>query len=164
MNTHFWKYKTKYNPDFDENLHLSFQKAFGYKLPESYVNLLKISNGGAPLLRYVKTDVKTSWAKDHILIIDLKGIKTNSNGTIDLQDSDYWAQQILEQPTTEFFVISDTPSGGHDVLMLDYRNCILPEDEPTVVHMDNEYKNPITIASNFDDFLNRLYHDPEDDD
>ena len=161
---YFWKYPNNYNPKLNNELLSKFEKKFAYKLPKKYQELLQISNGGIPKKGNVKTNTSTSWAKDHVAILDIKGIETKDNGEINLDASNYWSKQVLGHDlTTQLLLICDCPSLGNDVILLDYRDCNAIDDEPSIVHMDNGYKTPIKIADNFDDFMNRLYHDYEEE-
>lgn len=159
----FWKYKDQYTPRLTAKLIYAFEQAFGYKLPQSYLELLQRANGGIPYMKSCKTDIPTSWSKNNIAIVDLVGISLNRKGEIDLSESKYWCHQILGYEHLSLLLICNCPSAGHDVVMLDYRACSLPSDEPSVVHMDDGYKEPRKIAENFNDFLDRLYLDPDDD-
>ena len=69
--TNFWnddEYALKEyvsNPPSDE-LIASVEKELGYKLPISYIWLMKQHNGGMPVNTCYSTDEPTSWAKDHM--------------------------------------------------------------------------------------------------
>ncbi|AKT41508.1 uncharacterized protein CMC5_057160 [Chondromyces crocatus] len=51
-------------------------------------------------------------------------------------------------------VICDTPSGGHDTVMLDYRKCGA-EGEPQVAYIDED-RSILTIAADFASFVQCL--------
>jgi hypothetical protein len=56
--------------------------------------------------------------------------------------------------------IADTPSAGHEQIMLDYRDCG-PTGEPKVVHVDQEFDYRITpVAVDFASFIRGLV-DPD---
>ena len=51
---------------------------------------------------------------------------------------------------------ADCPSGGHDMLCLDYRACG-PQGAPTVVHVDREHDFAVTlVALHFESFIRGL--------
>jgi hypothetical protein len=58
-------------------------------------------------------------------------------------------------------VFCSTPSGGHDAVMLDYRDCG-PEGEPAVVYVDED-RVPQRIAGSFDEFVAGLMECPPPD-
>ncbi|MCI0640159.1 MAG: SMI1/KNR4 family protein [Gemmataceae bacterium] len=128
------------------------EKIIGRKLPESYLRLLRIRNGGYPRRDCFPTSQPNSWAEDHIQIqtvfgvgFDLgidgpRGFKLRDRGCPDLG-----------------IVIADTPSGGHDFILLDYRACG-PHGEPKVAHVETEggVSAPVVIAPDFETFARGL--------
>lgn len=58
-------------------------------------------------------------------------------------------------------VICDTPSGGHDTVMLDY-SVSGPQGEPRVVYVDED-RVPRELAPTFEDFISNLSTCPDDD-
>ncbi|WP_330566507.1 SMI1/KNR4 family protein [Roseburia sp. 1XD42-69] len=57
--------------------------------------------------------------------------------------------------------ICDTPTAGHDMVFLDYRECG-PQGEPKVVHIAQEFDYEVTfLANNFEEFIRGLMN--EDD-
>ena len=77
--TNFWEdsayaleeYVSK--PPSDE-LIASVEEELGYKLPSSYIWLMKQHNGGIPVNTCFPTDASTSQAKDHAAITGIFGI------------------------------------------------------------------------------------------
>jgi hypothetical protein len=54
---------------------------------------------------------------------------------------------------------ADCPSGGHNMLCLDYRECG-PAGEPAVVHVDQQSKYKVTVvAPSFEAFVRGLESD-----
>lgn len=46
----------------------------GYKLPRSYIELMRMHNGGIPAKTCFPTKKATSWAEDHVAITGIMGI------------------------------------------------------------------------------------------
>jgi hypothetical protein len=66
-----------------DDLIYSLEQEHGFKLPASYLELMKMHNGGIPNNVCFHTTEKTSWAADHIAITGIMGIgrtKTYSLG------------------------------------------------------------------------------------
>lgn len=128
------------------------EKELKYKLPEAYIELMKIQNGGIPLKYCYPTKVPTSWAENHIAISGILGIGKKNNYSL---CGGLGSQFMIDEwgyPNIGVY-ICDCPSAGHDMVALDYRKCD-PEGEPEVVHIDQEYNYKITsIAPNFETFI-----------
>lgn len=75
-------------------------------------------NGGTPTRRRFPTPFRTSWAPDHIDISGLLGIGGGPFG-IDTATGSRYLIREWGYPDIGV-VICDTPSAGHDIVMLDY--------------------------------------------
>ncbi|HZM82681.1 MAG TPA: SMI1/KNR4 family protein [Candidatus Limnocylindrales bacterium] len=127
------------------------EEVLGVRLPRAYVDVLLQRNGGVPQHRCFPTEFTTSWAPDHIEIEALLGI--GGEWGIDTLHGE--AGIIAEWGYPEIGVVfCDTPSGGHDTLMLDYSECGA-EGEPAVAYIDED-RIPRHIARTFDEFMARL--------
>ena len=138
----------------------SIEEELGYKLPASYIELMKSRNGGAPKNTAFPTSEATSWAEDHIAISSISSIGRDKIYSLcgDLGSQfmiDEWGYPAIG------IVICDCPSAGHDVVMLDYLHCG-PQGEPEVIHVDQEDDYKITfLAKNFEEFILGLKNDDE---
>lgn len=150
-----------------DDLIADIEKELGYKLPASYIWLMKQHNGGIPFNTCFPTDVPTSWAEDHVAITGIFGIGREKDyslcGGLGSQFMiDEWGYPAIG------VAICDCPSAGHDMIFLDYRECG-PQGEPSVVHVDQECDYEITLlADNFEEFIRGLeneeaYENKEDE-
>ena len=130
----------------------------GYKLPESYIKLMKSQNGGIPNSTCYPTTEKTTWADNHIAIIGIMGIGNEKPYSLcgDFS-SQFWIDE-WDYPNSGIY-ICDCPSAGHDMIMLDYTNCG-KNGEPEVVHVDqeNNYRKTF-LAVNFETFITGLVNE-----
>jgi hypothetical protein len=146
-------------PPTDE-LIKSVEEELGYKLPASYVELMKKHNGGVPLNTCFPTELSSYWAEDHIAITGIMGIGREKMYSLcgDLGSQfmiDHWGYPDIG------VVICDCPSAGHDVVMLDYRHCG-KDGEPEVIHVDQESNYEITfLAPDFESFIRGLVSEDE---
>ncbi|KJB86844.1 glucan biosynthesis protein [Paenibacillus sp. E194] len=148
-------------PPTDE-LIVSIEEELGYKLPSSYIALMKQRNGGVPKNTCFPTEDATSWSEDHIAITGILGIGREKSYSL---CGDLGSQFMIEDwgyPDIGV-VICDCPSAGHDVVMLDYRACGR-DGEPEVIHVDQEGDYEITfLADNFEAFIRGLVNEEEYD-
>lgn len=144
-------------PPTDE-LIASVEEELGYKLPASYIALMKVQNGGIPKNTCFPTDQATSWADNHIAITGLMGIGRDLSYSL---CGDLGSPFMIEEwgyPDIGV-VICDCPSAGHDVVMLDYRHCGR-DGEPEVIHVDQESDYEITyLAPDFESFIRGLVNE-----
>lgn len=127
----------------------------GYKLPASYIWLMKRQNGGIPVNTCFPTKVPTSWAEDHVAITGFFGIGREKDCSLCGALGSRFMIEEWEYPPIGV-AICDCPSAGHDMIFLDYRECG-PSGEPKVVHVDQEMDYAITpLADSFEDFVRGL--------
>ena len=133
----------------------SVEDELGYKLPESYKYLIKQHNGGLPKNTAFPTSVPTTWAKDHIAIEGIFGIdKKLDNSVCGELGTEFWIDE-WDYPAIGV-VICDTPSAGHEMVFLDYRECG-SQGEPKVVYVEqeNDYRI-VPLADSFEEFIRGL--------
>lgn len=161
--SHFWnddEYALKEyvsDPPSDELIQ-SVEEELGYKLPESYIELIKMHNGGRPHDFCLPTQENIGWAEDHIAITGIFGIGREKKYSLcGSFGSQFWVDH-WEYPNIGIYICS-TPTGGHDMVALDYRKCG-KNGEPEVVFVSQEHDYEIhTIAKNFETFIRSLVNE-----
>lgn len=143
-----------------DELIASVEQELGYKLPASYIWLMKQHNGGIPVNTCFPTDQTTSWADDHVAITGIFGIGREKTYSLCGEFGSRFMIEEWEYPAIGV-AVCDCPSAGHDMIFLDYRECG-PDGEPKVVHVDQEWDYKITpLADSFEEFIRGLVN--EDD-
>jgi len=138
----------------DEQI-LSVEKELDYKLPRSYIELIRIQNGGTPNFTNHRIEEATSWANDHVAITGIYGIDRNLSYSLCGELGSQFRMEEWGYPEIGIY-FCDCPSAGHDMICLDYRKCG-PQGEPEVVHVDQELGYKITVvAKNFESFIRGL--------
>ena len=122
------------------------EKELGYQLPKTFRKLLLEQNGGS--VRFNAYRLKDGFTIDDESFIECSYIQGvgEDPGILD-------SPEIIEEwgmPKELILLNGD----GHIWIALDYRNN---KDEPSVVYIENDSKEYITIADSFDDFIGRLY-------
>ncbi len=152
-------------PPSDE-LITSVENELGYKLPASYIWLMKQHNGGIPRNTCYPCNEPTCWAEDHVAITGIFGIGREKSCSLCGELGSQFMIDEWEYPAIGV-AICDCPSAGHDMIFLDYRACG-SRGEPAVVHVDQENDYKIThLADSFEEFIRGLEHeslyDPDED-
>jgi hypothetical protein len=142
-------------PELTDEMIRSAEAGLGYKLPDSYLSLLRTQNGGLPKRCCFPTPVPTSWARDHVRITGLHGI----GGWLGIDNPQHGSRYMIREwgyPDVGV-VIAYTPSAGHDTIMLDYSECG-PRGEPRVIHVETECAEPrvLVLAPDFGSFVRGL--------
>lgn len=128
------------------------QDRLGFRLPSSYISMIMTRNGGVPRRRCFRTEFRTSWAEDHFEINAILGIGGDFGIDADSAGSAYLISE-WGYPDVGV-VICDTPSGGHDTVMLDYSE-VGPQGEPSIVYVDED-RVPRRVAESFTRFVDGL--------
>ena len=125
------------------------EKTLGYKLPKSYIELLKVQNGGLIHNKYDE-----SWLK---AIYGIGSTKDSYCGLENMFENwkDEWGYPDIGIP------FGETRSGGHDMYYMDYRS-VDENGEPRIVRIENEDDNEIYfVADNLVEFVKMVYHNQE---
>lgn len=161
--TNFWEASEYASENYvSENLTnelvASIEQELGYKLPLSYVELMKNQNGGIPKNCSFPTEERTSWAEDHIAVSGILGIGREKTCSLCGEAGSQFMIDEWSYPDIGIY-FADCPSAGHDMICLDYRESGRI-GEPQVVHVDQESDYKITfLASNFEEFVKGLVDD-----
>ena len=133
------------------------EQATGYKLPDSFIELLKNQNGGIPRNTNYLASESTSWAEDHIAITGIFGCDSTKTYSLCGDLGGEFMKDEWEYPDIGLY-ICDCPSAGHGMVALDYRKSG-KQGEPSVVHLDQEDDYRIThLADDFETFIRGLVH------
>lgn len=134
------------------------ERVLGCRLPDSYVALARHQNGGIPARTNHRAAGPTTWAEDHVAITGIFSIGHDKmNSLCGESGSGFWIEEWGYPPIGVYF--ADTPSAGHDMLCLDYRDSG-PVGEPRVVHVDQDANFTITsVAESFEAFIRGLEED-----
>lgn len=171
--TDFWKdsdyaEKEYTAPPPSDELIAEVERELGYKLPASYIWLMKQHNGGLPVNTCFPTRTATSWAEDHVAIEGIFSIGREKRYSLCGEFGSKFMINEWKYPAIGV-AICDCPSAGHDMIFLDYRERG-PQGEPKVVHIDQEYGYGITpLADTFEEFIRGLVNakeyelDPEEE-
>ena len=163
--TNFWEDSEYALKDYvselpSDELIASVEQELGYKLPVSYIWLMKQHNGGIPVNTCFPTDEPTSWADDHVAITGIFGIGREKTYSLCGEFGSQFMIEEWEYPAIGV-AICDCPSAGHDMIFLDYRECG-PDGEPKVVHVDQEWDYKITpLADSFEKFILGLVNEED---
>ncbi|MCC8243382.1 SMI1/KNR4 family protein [Saccharothrix luteola] len=144
-------------PPLTDGMVRAAEAHLGLRLPRTYLALLAQRNGGTPRRRCLRTPFPTSWAPDHFEIRGLRGL----GGPWGIDSEDLGSRYLVGEwgyPDIGV-VICDTPSGGHDTVMLDYSECG-PTGEPAVAYVDED-RVPRRVAATFERFVAALEDCPD---
>jgi hypothetical protein len=133
----------------------SVEAELGYRLPASYVTLMRSHNGGIPHHRCCPAPSRTTWAEDHVAVVGIMGIGREKRYSLAGEaGSRFWIEEWGYPAIGVYF--ATCPSAGHDMIAFDYGNAG-PDGEPRVVHVDQEWDYRITVlAPNFVSFVQAL--------
>ncbi|WP_336763210.1 SMI1/KNR4 family protein [Paenibacillus sp. USHLN196] len=135
----------------------SVEEQLVFKLPTSYINMMKIHNGGVPHYRYYPVSQAEAAKKIRVEVAGILGIgreKAHSLG------GEAGSRYIIEKGGYPEIgvVLCECPSES-EVVMLDYRESG-NAGEPEVVHVDKKESYKITwLAPNFETFIQGLLNE-----
>lgn len=132
----------------------------GHRLPDAYVELARIRNGGALVRSVFPTAQPNGWADDHVAAEGIAAIGRTSTYSLCGDLGSAFMEQEWGYPHIGVY-FADTPTAGHQMIGLDYRTCG-PTGEPSVVWVDQEDDYAIVeIAPNFATFIRGLVREED---
>jgi hypothetical protein len=140
-----------------DDLIASVEESLVFKLPASYIEMMKQHNGGIPRSRCFPVRGTEAGDPDHITISGIMGIGREKRFSLCGPEG---SRHIIETDGYPEFgvVICPCPSGS-GVVMLDYRPSG-NDGEPEVVYVDKERNHKaIKLAPNFEAFIRGLVHE-----
>ncbi|TAH28107.1 MAG: SMI1/KNR4 family protein [Cytophagales bacterium] len=153
--TNFWdddEYSLKnYIEEYpSDELIASIEQELGYKLPASYIELMRLHNGGMPINNCFPTE------DDYVQICGISGIGRSKIYSLCGELGSTFFTGEGQYPNIGC-CICDTPSAGHDMIMLDYTKCG-KQGEPEVAHVNQE--GDVTfLAKDFETFIRGLVNE-----
>ena len=139
----------------DDMIHEIEKALGGYRLPKSYIELMRIQNGGLLQRDFFQMVDDSVFADSTVWITGIFGIGTEKRYSLGGELGSQFMMDEWGYPNIGI-CFADTPSAGHEMYMFDYRECG-KEGEPAVVHVDQEGNYDITfIAPNFVAFIRGL--------
>lgn len=133
----------------------------GFKLPDSYIEFMKMFNGGNPNKSSVvapEQPLVNKEDEDYDEEDDMSGCYINFYEFLSLNEIAHETEFMKNEwgyPDIGVYICR-TGSGGHDIIMLDYGKYA-KNNEPAVVYVDQEDDYAITLlAENFEEFIKNL--------
>lgn len=145
---------------FTPEILAAVEAELGYKLPQSFIALMAVQNGGVFRNTCFPTTQENSWSEDHVAICRVSGIGFEKSGSLcGEMGQAKWLEDWGYPPIGVYF--ADDPSAGHAAFALDYRECG-QDGEPKVVLVEQEWDYEIVeLAPNFETFIRHLRHEDE---
>lgn len=152
--TEFWDSNYYNNQALTDEIVIQAERQLSVKLPETFIKLLKVQNGGYTKGFAFPMQTKTTWAEKHIPFNELFGIilDENSDSGHNIMQSSYMTKE-WGLPDKQVLLTGD----GHWWITLDYRL----NDNPTIRWIDCECGEDIHVANSFDEFYNGLVSEDE---
>ncbi|MFC4942530.1 SMI1/KNR4 family protein [Pseudonocardia sp. GCM10023141] len=147
--------RTYVSPAPADELVMLVEEELGYRLPASYVAMMRRHNGGIPRLTCSPAPSPTSWASDHVELSGIFGIGRSLRYSLCGAIGGRFMVEEWGYPELGIYV-ANCPSAGHDMIAMDYRD-VGAAGEPRIVHVDQERDYAVTeLAPTFAQFVRGL--------
>lgn len=145
----FWGNNYYNNPPLTVEMIEYAEKSLKVKLPQRFIDLLSIQNGGYTKGFAFPMSEKTTWSETHVPLPELFGIAIppSIDSSHNILDTEYMTEE-WGLPEKQVLLCGD----GHWWITLDYRKG----DIPAVRWIDCECDEDIHIADSFEDFIDKL--------
>ena len=131
---------------------LAAERELGYKLPESYIALMRAHNGGLVNRCRYSVPFPDDGIPDTIYITEILGIGSNMPYSLCGQYGSKFLTETRRHNLDIGVAICNTTLPGRALVFLDYRACGRT-GEPSVTWADAQTGAEITLASSFREFI-----------
>jgi len=135
----------------EEDIQLA-EAYFGVKLPDDYIKLLKIQNGGTLIYNALPIAFKRWDGDDYVEIDNLRGIKRDKG----IMETGYFKQEWGISKRNIILISGN----GHSWFALDYNHG----EEPKIIYIETDTERITQIYDTFQEFINHLYVHEHDED
>lgn len=142
-----------------DTLIASVETELGYRLPETYLALMKQHNGGIPYATCYPLPNPQEGEQEYVEITGFLSIGRKKPNSLCGTAGNKLFKEGWHYPDYGVY-ICDCPSAGFDLILLDYRQCG-PDGEPSVAYVDMEKRQVTTLAPDFATFLQGLVEETE---
>jgi len=152
----FWDSNNCNHPPLTDEMIAIAEERLGVRLPEEYLSLLRIHNGGYTKGFGYPMTQPTTWAENHVPLPELFGIviDPNLNSFQNILSSVEMTSE-WGSPPKQVLLAGD----GHWWITLDYRD----NENPSVAWIDTECDEDVRVADSFSAFIAGLRPDEEFD-
>jgi hypothetical protein len=142
----FWGTDYYKNPKLTDAMVAEAQRILGVTLPEAFIALLRVQNGGYTRCFVFPTSRRTTWAEDHVPLDELYGIdpKDDLTRSHNILHTAYMTEE-WGLPPKQVLLAGD----GHWWITLDYRKGSIP----SVAWIDVEVGQDVQLAPSFEEFM-----------
>ena len=142
-----------------DTLIASVETELGYRLPETYLALMKQHNGGIPYATCYPLPNPQEGEQEYVEITGFLSIGRKKPNSLCGTAGNKLFKEGWHYPDYGVY-ICDCPSAGFDLILLDYRQCG-PDGDPSVAYVDMEKRQVTTLAPDFATFLQGLVEETE---
>lgn len=139
----------------DYRLIREVEEQLGYKLPGSYIELMKKHNGGLVNRCWYPVRTPAKSYTDYIQITDILGIGFDAPYSLCGRFGSRFLMEGWKHDAKLGVAICNTVKPGRALVFLDYRKCGV-NGEPEVVYADSETGEEQVIARDFEAFVRGL--------
>lgn len=133
----------------------SVQEELGFRLPDTFVELMKMHNGGMVNRCWYPIRFPAETYSDYIQITHLLGIGRDANYSLCGRFGSKFLLEGKGELETAGIAIANCISPSRAVIMLDYRNAG-KDGEPCVTFVNSQTNEESIIAPNFEIFIRGL--------
>jgi hypothetical protein len=148
----FWGTDYDHNPPLTNEMLEQAEQFLGVKIPKELTALWRVQNGGYTQGFVFPCPRPTSWAEDHVPVMELFGIGSpvGPKGIHNVLNSKYMIDE-WGLPANQVLLTGD----GHWWITLDYRKSA----EPRVTWLDIDSGQDFELAPSFKEFFSNLVPD-----